>query len=390
MINIKLTKIYYHMRRNTVFFSLVIFMQSFGSCNFKSEFDTQKLVMENKAFQKEINGKTVDLYTLENSRGLFVQISNYGGKIVSIIFPDKNGTPGDLCLGYDSLEEYLKGSASLGATMGPFANRIANAQFELDGKIYSLDKNNGEHTIHGGSAAFRSRVWDVLKSDEDQLTLSILSEDGAGGFPGNLFLTVTYSLTNDNELKIQYHASTDCKTVVNFTNHAFFNLAGEDSGDVLGHWLRVNGDSITPVDATGIPSGEILPVEDTPFDFRTFKPVGRDIGQDHIQLKNMGGYDHNYVLNRQLNHMLHAATLKEPVSGRVMEVFTTEPGLQVYTANTLRTVGKDGKKYGPYSSICLETQHYPDSPNHAHFPSCVLEPGSDYRSTTLYKFSIEE
>jgi len=378
------------MKRRVIFFCIVIFIQFIGACTFKSEVVNQKLAMDKTAFQKEINGKMVDLYTLDNRRGLTVQISNYGGKIVSIIFPDKSGDPGDLCLGYESLDDYVKGAASLGATMGPFANRIANAQFELDGKIYSLDKNNGEHTIHGGSAAFRSRVWDVIGAEDDQLTLSILSEDGTGGFPGNLRLTVSYSLTPENELKIHYHASTDSKTVVNFTNHAFFNLAGEGSGDVLGHVLMVNGDAITPVDATGIPTGEILPVEGTPFDFRTFKPVGRDIGQDHMQLKNAGGYDHNYVLNRQSQALSHAATLKEPESGRIMEVFTTEPGLQVYTANTLRTAGKDGKKYGPYSSICLETQHYPDSPNHAHFPSCVLEPGSDYRSTTLYKFSVEE
>jgi aldose 1-epimerase len=346
--------------------------------------------MEKEAFQKDLEGKRVDLFTLDNKKGLIVQVSNYGGKIVSIIFPDKNGVPADLCLGYESLDDYIEGSASIGATIGPYANRIANAQFELDGKIYSLDKNSGENIIHGGSASFRSKVWDVEKAEDDLVTLSILSEDGAGGFPGNLLLKVTFSLSADNELKIQYHASTDRKTVINFTNHAFFNLAGEGSGDVLGHLLWVNGDSITPADASGIPTGEILPVANTPFDFRTFKAVGRDIGQDHILLKNTGGYDHNFILNRQSPELLHAATLKEPVSGRVMEVFTTEPGLQVYTANSLNTVGKRGNKYGPFSSICLETQHFPDSPHHSHFPSCVLEPGLDYRSTTIYKFDIEE
>ncbi len=378
------------MRLIPVFISITFIVQFTSACTFKSEVKTHNLAMEKEAFQKDIEGKRVDLFTLNNKKGLIVQISNYGGKIVSIIFPDKKGEAGDLCLGYESLDQYIKGSASLGATIGPYANRIANAQFELDGKIYPLDKNSGENIIHGGSASFRSKVWDVEKVEDDLLTLSILSEDGAGGFPGNLLLTVTFSLSPDNELRIQYHATTDKKTVVNFTNHAFFNLEGEGSGDVLEHMLWVNGDSITPTDASGIPTGKILPVEDTPFDFRTFKPLGRDIGQDHILLKNAGGYDHNFVLNRHSPELLHAATLKEPVSGRVMEVFTTEPGLQVYTANSLNTVGKRGNKYGPFSSICLETQHFPDSPHHAHFPSTVLKPGIDYRSTTIYKFGIEE
>ncbi len=367
-----------------------VIMLILGACTLKKEDNASKLMIDKEAFQMELEGKRIDLFTLDNGKGLVVQISNYGGKIVSIIFPDKNGDLDDLCLGYETIDEYIKGAASLGATMGPYANRIANAQFQLDGNTYTLDKNNGEHTIHGGSAAFRSKIWDVIKAEEDLLTLSILSEHGAGGFPGNLHLTVTYSVSEDNELKIQYHATTDRKTVVNFTNHAFFNLAGEGSGDVLEHVLMVNGDSITPVDETGIPTGEILPVEGTPFDFRTFKVVGKDIGQNHIQLKNVGGYDHNYVLNRPSPALSPAATLKEPVSGRIMEVYTTEPGLQVYTANSLNTIGKGGKKYRSFSSICLETQHFPDSPHHVHFPSCVLEPGSDYRSITVYKFSVEK
>jgi aldose 1-epimerase len=359
-------------------------------CSSSSESETQGVLIENSLFQKELDGKAVDLYTLDNGKGLKVQITNYGAKVVSILFPDKHGIPGDLCLGYGSLEAYVKGSASMGAIIGPFANRIANAQFELDGVTYTLDKNSGEHTIHGGSASFRSRVWDVIKAEQDQLILSILSENGSGGFPGNLRLQVSYSLSDKNELIIHYHASTDKKTVVNFTNHAFFNLAGEGTGDVLGHMLQVNGDSMTPVDATGIPTGEILPVEGTPFDFRTFKSLGKDINQDHVQLKNAGGYDHNFVLNDHSNTLSLAATLKEPESGRVMEVHTTEPGLQVYTANGVNIVGKKGNKYGPFSAICLETQHYPDSPNHAHFPSCVLEPGVDYHSSTIYKFYVEK
>lgn len=347
------------------------------------------LLKKEESFRKELTGKKVDLYTLTNGEGITVQITNYGGKIVSIIVPDKNGNLGNVCLGYDSLDQYLKGSASMGATIGPYANRIAHAEFELDGKTYTLDKNNGQHSIHGGSASFRSRVWDVEKAGNNELILSILSEDGAGGFPGNLRLTVTFSVSPDNELRIQYHATTDQKTVINFTNHAFFNLAGEDSGDVLGHALMVNAGAITPVDETGIPTGEFLPVEGTPFDFRKSKLIGEDIYDDHIQLKNMKAYDHNFVLDNPGATLIHAATLKDPDSGRIMEVFTTEPGLQVYTANTRRT-GRKGSNTNRPSSVCLETQHFPDTPHHDHFPSCVLEPGSEYRSTTVYRFGIEE
>lgn len=378
------------MRIRIVIICIALLMQYVTGCNSGTEEGINQLLIAEKPFQKEINDKKVELVTLDNQHGLIVQITNYGGKIVSIICPDKNGEPKDVCLGYETLDEYINGAASLGATMGPYANRIANAEFELDEKVYKLDKNNGDHTIHGGSAAFRSRVWDINNIEEDKLTLSILSEDGDGGFPGNLLLTVTFALTVENELSIHYHATTDKRTVINFTNHAFFNLAGEGSGNVLGHELTVNGDSITPVDATGIPTGEIVPVEGTPFDFRTPKLIGRDIEEDNIQLRYMGGYDHNYVLNSGSSALSYAATLKDPQSGRIMEVFTTEPGLQVYTANTLKTVGKGGKNYGSYSSICLETQHFPDSPHHAHFPSCVLEPGSAYTSTTLYKFSTEK
>lgn len=372
------------------FLYTVLCIYCIAGCTTKEEDQSQKLLMKKVSFQKELEGKKVDLYTLTNGKELTVQITNYGGKIVSIVVPDKHGNFGDICLGYESLDAYVNGAASLGATMGPFANRIANGEFELDGTRYTLDKNNGEHTIHGGSAGFRSRVWDVVKSEEDELVLSILSHDGTGGFPGNLLLTVSYSVTPDNELGIRYHATTDKKTVINFTNHAFFNLAGEGSGDVLGHELMVRADAITPVDETGIPTGEFMPVDGTPFDFRKSKLIGEDISADHPQLKNTKGYDHNYVLNNPASTLVHAATLKDPASGRTMEVYTTEPGLQVYTANTFRTTGKGGKAYGPHSSVCLETQHFPDSPHHDNFPSCVLEPGDEYNSTTVYRFGVEE
>ena len=385
----KLSRSQHEMRfvKTSIYILLGIF--SISGCIPKSENQAQKLLIKEESFRKELKGKKVDLFTLTNGEGITVQITNYGGKIVSIIVPDTNGNLGDVCLGYESLDQYLNGSASMGATIGPYANRIANAEFELDGKIYTLDKNNGEHTIHGGSASFRSMVWDVEKVEKNELILSILSEDGAGGFPGNLRLTVTFSVTPENELRIQYHATTDQKTVINFTNHAFFNLAGEDSGDVLRHELMVNAGAITPVDEDGIPTGEFLPVEGTPFDFRKSKFIGEDISDDHIQLKNKRGYDHNYVLDNPGTTLLHAATLKDPASGRIMEVYTTEPGLQVYTANSRRNARKGGKTDGP-SSVCLETQHFPDSPHHDHFPSCVLEPGREYRSTTVYRFGVEE
>jgi aldose 1-epimerase len=371
----------------TITYSLLCIAYISG-CTPNNENKAEKLLMKEESFQKLLEGKEVNLYTLSNGEGITVQITNYGGKIVSIIVPDKNGNSGDVCVGYESLDQYVEGSASLGATIGPYANRIADAEFELDGKKFTLDKNNGEHTIHGGSASFRSKVWDVVKAEKSELLLSILSEDGSGGFPGNLRLTVTYSVTPEDELRIEYHATTDQKTVFNVTNHAFFNLAG--SNDILGHELMVNAAAITPVDDTGIPSGEFLPVGGTPFDFREFKPIGQDISKDHIQLKHMGGYDHNYVLDNPGSKLVYAATLKDPASGRIMEVFTTEPGLQVYTANSLNTVGKGGKTYGPHSSVCLETQHFPDSPHHDHFPSSVLEPGKDYKSTTVYRFGLEE
>ena len=364
-------------------------MNCISGCFPRNEIPAQNLLKKEDFFRKELKGKKVDLYTLTNGEGITVQITNYGGKIVSIIVPDKNGNPGNVCLGYDSLDQYLNGSASMGATIGPYANRIAHAEFELDGKIYTLDKNNGEHNIHGGSASFRSRVWDVEKAEKNELILSILSEDGAGGFPGNLRLEVNYSVSPDNELRIQYHATTDQKTVISFTNHAFFNLTGQRSGDVKGHKLMVNAGAITPVDETGIPTGEFLAVKGTPFDFKKPKLIGEDIFDDHIQLKNMNGYDHNFVLDNPGTALFHAATLKDPDSGRIMEVHTTEPGLQVYTANARRTDRKGSNTTRP-SSVCLETQHFPDTPHHDHFPSCVLEPGREYRSTTVYRFDVEE
>jgi aldose 1-epimerase len=353
---------------------------------------SNELTLERAAFQVEHDGKQVDLYTLRNARGMIVQLTNYGGKIVSIIVPDRDGTMGDINLGYETAEQYIKGTASLGATMGRYANRIAGGQFELNGQTYTLFKNNGPHTIHGGQKGFRFVVWDGRQIDESTVELSYLSVDGEEGFPGNLRIKVVYSVTDDNELKLDYTATTDKPTVINFTNHAFFNLKGEGRGDVLDHVLWVKAAQFTPTDATAIPTGEFRDVRGTPFDFTTPKSLGRDIDMDNEQLAFGGGYDHNFVLGNQ-GKLERVARLSEPRSGRIMEVYTTEPGLQVYTANSLTgtgtDIGKGGKAYGPRSAVCLETQHFPDSPHHPSFPSTVLNPGEEYRSTTVYRFSAQ-
>ena len=349
--------------------------------------------MDPTTFQIEHEGKQIDLFTLQNTRGMVVQITNYGGKIVSILVPDKNGKMADVCLGYESAEGYINGSASMGATMGRFANRIANAQFTLNDSTYHLAKNAGEHTIHGGAKGFRFKVWEAKQLDEQNLELSYLSPDGEEGFPGNFTLKVLFSVTEDNELKLVYHATTDKPTVFNLTNHAFFNLAGEGNGDVLDHQLMVNADSFTPTNETSIPTGEIRSLDGTPLDFRNLTRVGDRIDADYDQLIFAGGYDHNYVINKDAGQLEMAALLYEPVSGRVMEVKTTEPGIQVYTANSLTgkgpDVGKSGHAYGSRSSICLETQHFPDSPNQPDFPTTVLNLGEEYLSTTIYRFSVK-
>lgn len=352
------------------------------------------LPVQQSDFQLEHDGKQVDLYILTNEQGMKVQITNYGGKIVSVLVPDREGTLGDVVLGYETGQEYLEGIASLGATMGRYANRIANARFTLDDSTYHLDKNNGEHSIHGGTEGFRHQVWDARQIDEQSLELSYFSEDGEGGFPGNLEVSVVYTVTDDNELQLEYSASTDKPTILNMTNHAFFNLAGEGSGDILDHKLFVNANQYTPVDSTAIPTGELRNVEGTPFDFTEATSLGARIDEDNQQLDYVGGYDHNFVLNKDSKKLSLAARLSEPGTGRVMEVFTTEPGLQVYTANSLtgegNQIGKGGHAYGPQSAVCLETQHFPDSPHHPHFPSTRITPEDGYQSTTVYKFSTSD
>ena len=373
------------------FYSFLVILGLTFSC--KTPISEQDLLMKPEAFSIMHEEKQVNLFTLNNSKGMVVQATNYGGKIVTIIVPDRNGKMADVCLGYESAEGYINGSASMGATMGRVANRIGNAQFTLNDSTYHLAKNNGEHTIHGGAKGFRFKVWDAKQLDDQNLELSYFSPDGEEGFPGNFTLKVLFTVTEDNELKLTYHATTDKPTVLNVTNHAFFNLAGEGNGDILGHELMVNADSFTPTNESSIPTGEILSIEGTPLDFRNLTPIGERINADYDQLKFAGGYDQNFILNKRENELAMAALLYDPSSGRVMEVKTTEPGIQVYTANSLTgkgpDVGKKGHAYGPQSSVCLETQHFPDSPNHPNFPSTVLNPGEDYVSTTIYKFSVK-
>ncbi|MFC1760673.1 aldose epimerase family protein [Planctomycetota bacterium] len=372
--------------RDHVIILLSTMLLALGSCTMQSDY----VKIDRTDFQVERDGKQLDLYTIKNSKGMKVQVTNYGGKIVSIIVPDRKGQLGDINLGYESAEAYINGTASLGATVGRFANRIANGQFELNGKTYTLFKNNGPNTLHGGKKGYRYVVWDGKQINESSVALSYLSWDGEEGFPGNLSVQVVFTVTEENELKLEYRATTDKPTVLNLTNHAFFNLKGEGQGDVLDHELWIDAKQFTPTNETAIPTGEYRDVKGTPFDFTAAKPLGRDMGQTDEQLRIGKGYDHNFFLNKPDGELALVARLSEPTSGRVMEVYTTEPGLQVYTGNFLTgtgtDIGKGGKAYGPRSAVCLETQHFPDSPNQSQFPSTVLNPGEVFLSTTIYKF----
>ena len=349
-----------------------------------------------KPFGKAPDGQPVDLFVLTSKGGAEVSITNFGGAVVSVKVPDRNGKLADVVLGYDTVDGYVNDKAHFGAIIGRYGNRIAHAQFVLDGKTYILAKNNGDNSLHGGIKGFDKAVWTAKPfsaKDGQSLELAYLSKDGEEGFPGNLKVTVTYTWTDANALKIDYSATTDKKTVVNLTNHSYFNLAGEGSGDILGHLLTIQADQFTPVDSGLIPTGELRDVMGTPFDFRKATAIGARIKQDDEQLKLGGGYDHNFVLRMPMDHGEYlAARVLEPASGRVLEVWTTEPGVQFYTGNFLdgKTPGKGGHTYPRRNAFCLETQHFPDSPNQPKFPSVVLNPGERYHTVTIYKFSAEK
>jgi aldose 1-epimerase len=349
--------------------------------------------LKKQPFGKTADGRDIDLYTLTNKNGVEVGIMTQGGTVVSIRVPDRNGKFGDVALGFDSLDGYLKGTSFLGVLVGRYGNRIAKGRFKLDGVEYKLAVNNGENHLHGGLKGFDKAVWnarDVSEGPTPRLELTYLSKDGEEGYPGNLAVTVVYSLSEANELRIDYSATTDKDTVVNLTNHTYFNLAGAGEGDILGHELTLYADRFTPVDKGLIPTGELRSVEGTPFDFRKPTPIGARIDAKNEQIQFGGGYDHNFVLNSGGGSLALAARVDEPKTGRVLEVLTTEPGVQFYTGNSLdgTAVGKGGKVYQRRSGFCLETQHFPDSPNHPKFPSTVLKPGEKYQTTTVYRFSV--
>jgi aldose 1-epimerase len=338
-------------------------------------------------------GEDVELYTLRNTHAVEVRITNYGGIVTRLLVPDGDGIPGDIVLGYDSLSSYLAGSPYFGAIVGRYGNRIARGRFVLDGTEYTLARNNGENHLHGGLKGFDKVVWQAEPYEgeaETGLRLSYVSDDGEEGYPGRLSVTVTYALTNENELRIEYQAETDKPTVVNLTHHSYFNLAGHDSGDILGHELELAASRYTPVDSGLIPTGELRPVAGTPMDFREPISIGARIEEADEQLRFGGGYDHNFVLDGYDGSLRFAARVYEPTSGRVMEVYTTEPGIQFYSGNFLdgSNVGKGGTPYEYRSGFCLETQHFPDSPNQPQFPSTVLRPGERYESTTVYRFTV--
>jgi aldose 1-epimerase len=348
---------------------------------------SQAASVKKQPFGKTQEGKQVELYTLTNSKGAEAAITNYGGILTSMKVPDRAGKLGDVVLGFASAEAYVPNPPYLGALIGRYGNRIGGAKFTLDGVEYKLPQNDGKNTLHGGPKGFDKVLW-TAKEIPGGLELTYLSKDGEEGFPGNLSVKVIYTLTDDNELKMDYSATTDKNTVVNLTNHAYFNLAGQGDGDVLGHLMTIHADHFTAVDSGAIPTGELRPVAGTPFDFRKPFAIGARINDKDEQLAVGKGYDHNFVLNRKGAGMELAARVVEPKSGRVLEVLTTEPGIQFYSGNFLDGTlkGKDGKVYKQRYGFCLETQHFPDSPNHPAFPSTVLKPGQRYQSTTVYRF----
>jgi aldose 1-epimerase len=368
----------------------ILFLFVFCTYNLKEEF-----VLKATDFQKNIDGKFTNLYLLKNDQ-IKVYITNYGGRIVSILTPDRSGQIGDVVLGFKSIDDYLSANGPYhGALIGRVGNRIAKGKFKLGSETYSLPINNNENHLHGGPEGFNNQVWEVKAADDSSITMNYFSSDGEMGYPGNLDVEVMYSLNDENELLITYKATTDKSTPVNLTNHAFFNLAGEANGTINDHLLKLNADHFTPVDKTLIPLGENRSVEGTPFDFRTPKTIGRDLNlqETDLQMEYGGGYDHNFVLNKEKDgEMSLAAYVIDPKSGRRMDIFTEEPGIQFYGGNFMdgSDIGKYGKKFLYRESFALETQHFPDSPNQPSFPNTILNPGEVYQSKSVYKFSVTE
>jgi aldose 1-epimerase len=363
----------------------VIVLLFVSSCNEPATYGGKKMSIKKQAFGKTEDGKSVDLYTLTNANGLKAEIITYGGIVTSLQVPDRNGKLADIVLGCDDVNDYAKKSPYFGALIGRYGNRIAKGRFTLDGVEYKLATNDGPNHLHGGKKGFDKVVWKAKPMQTKEgpaLELTYLSRDGEEGYPGNLSCTVVYTLTNKNELKISYKATTDKATIVNLTHHSYFNLAGFNSGDILGHELQIFADHFTPVDKTLIPTGEIKAVKGTPWDFTKPMTIGSRIKDVE------GGYDHNYVLNNSGGKLALAASVYEPKTGRVMEIYTTEPGIQFYSGNFLDgSLKGKGAVYNKHAGFCLEAQHFPDSPNEPDFPSVVLRPGQKYTQLTVHKFS---
>lgn len=372
------------------YLSLFLFVIVLFSCGTKQSKEIN-MPYSKADFEAIIDGKPTRLFTMQNQNGMVVALTNYGAKIVSIYVPDRKGNFADVLLGFKSIKEYVKNGASHGAVVGPFANRIANATFTIDGEIYKLPVNNGEACLHSGPDSWYRKVWDYQK-DGNVTVFKLESKDGEFGFPGNKTVQVTYTLTEDNELKIDYELTTDKACYFNITNHSYFNLRGEGNGDILDHILVINADKSTPVSSSDmIPTGEIVDIKGSDLDFTSPTAIGKRIDNDHPMLQYGLGYDFNYVINKEEDELAFAASAYEPESGRYMEVFTTEPGVQLYTGNHLKgtEIGKAGKPYTKRTGFCLETQHFPDSPHQPNFPSTLLKPGETLKSTTIYKFSVK-
>lgn len=342
-------------------------------------------------FRTEVNGKQTDLFVLKNGNGMEVCITNFGGRIVSVMVPDKEGVMRDVVLGFDSIQDYMKYPTDFGATIGRYANRINRGKITVDGVEYQLPCNNYGHCLHGGPQGFQYQVFDARRLSDRELELTYLSKDGEEGFPGELACKVVFSLTEDNAIDIRYSAETDRTTVINMTNHSYFNLDGDPSRSNAGYLLTIDADAYTPVDSTFMTTGEIAAVEGTDMDFRTPTPVGARIDNGSEQLRNGKGYDHNWVLNTKGDVTRPCATLESPVTGIVLEVYTNEPGIQVYAGNFLdgTLTGKKGIVYGHRASVCLETQKYPDTPNKPEWPSALLKPGEKYESRCIFRFSVK-
>jgi aldose 1-epimerase len=368
-----------------------------SACGGTAEHPADKAIVKTAGFSRAqfglVDGKAVFIYRLTNAHGMEVRVMSYGATIVSLRVPDRNAQSDDVVLGFDTLNGYLAPEPYFGAVVGRYGNRIAKGQFTLDGTTYHLATNNGPNHLHGGVKGFDKVVWEAEPFDRDGrsgVTFTHASPSGDEGYPGALDARVTYTLTSDNELIVEYSATADKATPINLTQHSYFNLAGAGTGDILDHQLTLDADRFTPVDATLIPTGELAPVDGTPFDFRRPTAIGTRIGADNAQLKYGNGYDHNWLLNGSAGQLRHAARLEDPRTGRTLDVSTTEPGVQFYSGNFLdgTLAGRAGHVYKQRYGLCLETQHFPDSPNHPNFPSTILRPGKRYESKTVFAFGV--